>query len=77
MQSEYHNYFIFLLGNPTPEQLDEFQSEIATMKRVGKHPNIVRLMGACILDKSQIMIMEYVPCGDLVCFHFYSRLKTF
>lgn len=36
------------------------------MQKVGKHPNIVRLFGACVLDKSQIMVMEYVPCGDLV-----------
>jgi serine/threonine protein kinase len=69
-------YLIFLsrsyIGHPTSEQLEEFFSEISTMKRVGKHPNIVRLLGSCTVEQNLMMVMEYVPCGDLVCFLFMS-----
>ena len=36
------------------------------MKRVGKHPNVVKLLGFCTQHRPLIMIMEYVGCGDLV-----------
>lgn len=54
--------------------MDEFLSEISTMKRVGKHPNIVRLLGSCMIDQCLIMVMEYVPCGDLVIITVRGRL---
>lgn len=52
--------------SPTTDQLEEFLGEISTMKRVGKHPNVVRLLGFCTLEQPLMMIMEFVPCGDLV-----------
>ncbi|XP_070506941.1 uncharacterized protein [Chironomus tepperi] len=55
-----------LKRHPTSEQLEEFLAEISTMKKVGKHPNIVRLLGSCMVDQSLMMVMEYVPCGDLL-----------
>ncbi|CRK99865.1 CLUMA_CG013168, isoform A [Clunio marinus] len=51
---------------PTTDQLEEFLGEISTMKRVGRHPNVVRLLGFCTLEQPLMMIMEFVPCGDLV-----------
>lgn len=51
---------------PTTDQLEEFLGEISTMKRVGKHPNVVKLLGFCTQQRPLIMIMEYVGCGDLV-----------
>lgn len=36
------------------------------MKKVGKHPNVVELLGYCRRDHPIMMIMEFVPCGDLV-----------
>lgn len=48
------------------DQLDEFIGEISTMKKVGKHPNVVRLLGFCTLSEPYMMIMEFIPCGDLV-----------
>lgn len=56
----------FSTESPTNDQLEEFLGEIATMKRVGKHPNVVRLLGFCTVEQPLIMIMEFVPCGDLV-----------
>lgn len=51
---------------PTTDQLEEFSQEIHTMKKVGNHPHVVRLLGFCTLEQPYMMIMEYVPCGDLV-----------
>ncbi|XP_069691474.1 fibroblast growth factor receptor 2 isoform X2 [Periplaneta americana] len=50
----------------TPDEVDEFQLEIAMMKRVGRHPNVVTMLGCCTLKQPLCMIMEYVPCGDLL-----------
>jgi serine/threonine protein kinase len=36
------------------------------MKRVGRHPNVVKLLGFCTSKQPYMMIMEFVPCGDLV-----------
>lgn len=53
-------------GRPTTDELEEFIGEIATMRKVGKHPNIVSLLGFCTVKQPLMMIMEYVGCGDLV-----------
>jgi serine/threonine protein kinase len=55
---------------PTTDELEEFLSEIATMKKVGHHPNIVSLLGCCTIKQPLIMIMEYVGSGDLVIVEF-------
>lgn len=49
----------------TPE-FEEFLDEIAMMKQVGRHPNIVTLLGCCTIKDPLSMIMEYVGCGDLL-----------
>lgn len=51
---------------PTPDELEEFLSEIGTMKKVSKHPNVVSLLGCCTIKQPLLMIMEYVGYGDLV-----------
>jgi serine/threonine protein kinase len=50
----------------SPDEVEEFLSEIAMMKRVGPHPNIVTMRGCCTLKQPYCMLMEYVPCGDLL-----------
>lgn len=54
------------LGRPTADELEEFLGEIATMKKVGKHANIVALLGFCTVKQPLMMVMEYIGCGDLV-----------
>lgn len=44
------------------------------MKKIGKHPNIVTLIGCCTLKDPPCMVMEYVPCGDLL--QYLRRLRT-
>lgn len=36
------------------------------MRRAGRHRNIVQLLGTCTVNECLVMIMEYIPCGDLV-----------
>lgn len=48
------------------DEMDEFREEIAMMKRVGRHPNIVTLLGCCTIKEPLTMIMEYIGCGDLL-----------
>ncbi|XP_053673296.1 vascular endothelial growth factor receptor 1 [Anopheles nili] len=48
------------------DEFDEFLDEITMMKKVGKHPNIVVLLGCCTIKEPLTMIMEYVGCGDLL-----------
>ncbi|XP_075237846.1 fibroblast growth factor receptor 1-like [Lycorma delicatula] len=50
----------------TPDELEEFQAEIAMMKKVGRHPNIVNIIGCCTISQPYCMLMEYIPCGDLL-----------
>lgn len=48
-----------------PEEVQDFLSEINILKKVGEHPNIVRLIGCCTLKQPYMMVMELVPCGSL------------
>ena len=36
------------------------------MKLLGAHQNIVSLVGCCILQEPKFLVIEYVPCGDLL-----------
>ncbi|XP_067002326.2 vascular endothelial growth factor receptor 1 isoform X2 [Anabrus simplex] len=58
----------------TPEEVEEFLAEIAMLKRVGRHPNVVTLLGCCTLQEPYCMLMEYVPCGDLL--RYLRRMRT-
>ncbi|KAJ3662891.1 hypothetical protein Zmor_007209 [Zophobas morio] len=51
--------------NITREAINDFIAEIEIFKKIGKHPNIVALLGCCTVDTPYMMIMEFVPCGDL------------
>ena len=36
------------------------------MKLLGAHQNIVSLVGCCTLQEHKFLVIEYVPCGDLL-----------
>ncbi|XP_055640819.1 platelet-derived growth factor receptor alpha isoform X2 [Toxorhynchites rutilus septentrionalis] len=55
-----------LKKSPEADEIDEFLDEIEMLKRVGRHPNIVTLLGCCTIKKPLTMIMEYIGCGDLL-----------
>ncbi|XP_029651263.2 fibroblast growth factor receptor 3-like [Octopus sinensis] len=44
---------------------EDFLAELDLMKKIGKHPNIVAMIGACTLSEPIALIMEYLPYGNL------------
>lgn len=50
------------------EEMDEFLCEIALMKTISRHPNVVALIGYCTVKQPMLIVMEFVGCGDLVSF---------
>ncbi|XP_063979426.1 insulin-like growth factor 1 receptor [Diachasmimorpha longicaudata] len=62
------------LSNPSTK-FDELEArrqlldEIQTMKRVGSHSHLVKLIGCCTLPDNPIcVVLEYVEGGDLLCY---------
>ncbi|VVC26315.1 Fibronectin type III,Protein kinase, ATP binding site,Tyrosine-protein kinase, active site,Protein kinase [Cinara cedri] len=55
-----------LRDHPTSRDLEEFLSEIVLMQKVGQHPNILSMVGCCLDENKQCMlVVEYCPLGDL------------
>ncbi|XP_053406432.1 ephrin type-A receptor 2-like [Mercenaria mercenaria] len=54
---------------------EDLLAEIALMKRLGSHPNIVSMVGACTLVEPICLVMEYVPYGNLQNFLKKCRLE--
>ena len=40
--------------------------EIEQMKVLGSHKNVVSMVGCCKLQEKMFLVIEYVPCGDLL-----------
>lgn len=59
-------FTFFVLEEASAEEKDEFLIEIDMLKKIGRHPNIVTLLGCCTIKQPYCMLMEYVPCGDLL-----------
>lgn len=55
-----------LRDRPNSRDLEVFLGEILLMQKVGKHPNIVSMIG-CYQDvnKRCLLVVEYCPLGDL------------
>ena len=56
------------------DERDDFLAEIAMMKRVGIHPNIVVMLACITVQQPLSMVLEYVPYGDLL--HYLRTLRT-
>ncbi|XP_061195743.1 uncharacterized protein LOC133203964 [Saccostrea echinata] len=54
---------------------EDLLAEINLMKRIGSHPNIVSMSGACTLSEPIALVMEYVPYGNLQNFLKKCRLE--
>ena len=57
--------FTLLPENASDEQRSEFLREIELMKKVGKHRNVLSFLGCWTTTKPILLIIEYVPHGDL------------
>ena len=62
-----------LLDDPSEAQEDEFLFEIAMIKVLGAHRNIVSLVGCCTLQDHKFLVIEYIPFGDLL--HWLRRKR--
>ena len=58
--------FLISLGY-TSEDVEAFLSEIEMMKKVsnGNNPHIVKMLGCVTLSTPAILLLEYVPHGNL------------
>lgn len=54
-----------LKANATKEEYRDLASELKILIHVGKHKNIVNLLGACTNGARLLVIMEYAPHGNL------------
>ena len=72
-----HNHFIKLsLDDPSEAQIEEFTFEIEQMKLLGAHKNVVSMVGCCTLEEKMFLVIEYVPCGDLLTWLRRRRKKV-
>lgn len=56
-----------------PQEIANFGAEIAILKKVGRHPNIIELLGCCKLQEPYMMLMELAAGGDL--YHYLDALR--
>ncbi|XP_041351052.1 uncharacterized protein LOC121370023 [Gigantopelta aegis] len=54
---------------------EDLVAEINLMKRIGSHPNIVSMIGACTLFEPIALVMEFVPYGNLQSFLKRCRME--
>lgn len=69
--------FLFLFDNldmADSDQRREFLEEIQLMKAVGSHKNIVSMLGCCTVQEPMFLLVEYVPCGDLL--HYLRKHRS-
>ncbi|XP_073256391.1 platelet-derived growth factor receptor alpha-like isoform X2 [Porites lutea] len=55
-----------LHDDPSETQKEEFKFEIEQMKMLGSHKNVVSMVGCCTHEEKMLLVIEYVPCGDLL-----------
>ena len=70
-------FFLFSLDNldmADSDQRREFLEEIQLMKAVGSHKNIVNMLGCCTVEEPMFLLVEYVPCGDLL--HYLRKHRS-
>ncbi|XP_071946724.1 fibroblast growth factor receptor 2-like isoform X2 [Antedon mediterranea] len=54
-----------LKANATDRELSDLMSEMDMMKNIGKHVNIINMLGCCTQDGPPFVLVEYAPNGNL------------
>ncbi|CAF5188171.1 unnamed protein product, partial [Rotaria magnacalcarata] len=49
----------------TPDEIENLLKELCVMKMVGKHANIISLLGCCTKGGQVMLIVEYARYGNL------------
>ncbi|XP_070562501.1 fibroblast growth factor receptor 1-like isoform X1 [Ptychodera flava] len=65
-----------LKDDATERELNDLISEMEMMKQIGKHINIINLLGCCTQDGPLLVIVEYAPHGNLRDFLRCHRPQT-
>jgi len=55
----------FCLDDATSEEIENLLKELSVMKMVGKHVNIISLLGCCTKGGQVMLIVEYAKYGNL------------
>eukprot|EP00891_Asterochloris_glomerata_P007932 jgi/Astpho2/7932/Aster-06406 len=55
-----------VLGHSGPAQLQQFEHEIKLLKGISFDRNIIQFYGACLKTESTVLVVEYMPGGDLM-----------
>lgn len=56
---------MYLTADATENELADLLSEMDTMKEIGRHKNIINLIGACTQDGPLFVVVEFAPHGNL------------
>jgi len=62
-----------LKDNASPKDLQDMLSELDVMKSLQPHPHVVGLIGCCIEKEPLLIVLEYLPYGDLLGYLRKSR----
>lgn len=62
-----------LVDKASPDEKEDFRAEINFMKMIGKHENIITILGCCTLYDPVCLLVEYAPHGDLL--HYLRDLR--
>ena len=71
-----HHFIHLFLDDPSEAHKEEFTFEIEQMKLLGSHKNVVSMVGCCTLENEMFLVIEYVPCGDLLTWLRRRRKKV-
>ncbi|XP_032222658.2 fibroblast growth factor receptor isoform X3 [Nematostella vectensis] len=64
-----------LKDNAREDDRRDMMTEMDILKHVGRHPNVVSLVGACTLDEPLFVVIEFVEGGDLRDLLLKSRMS--
>ncbi|XP_038052382.1 tyrosine-protein kinase receptor Tie-1-like [Patiria miniata] len=54
-----------LKANASDNDRQNFMEEFRTLTKIGQHPNVVSILGACHNDDILYVALEFMPNGDL------------
>ena len=65
--------FVYSAEKANEDEEEDFKMEINFMKTIGRHENVVTMLGCCTLYPPLCLVVEYVPHGDLL--HYLRNLR--
>ena len=65
--------FVYCAEKANEDEEEDFKMEINFMKTIGRHENVVTMLGCCTLYPPLCLVVEYVPHGDLL--HYLRNLR--